>query len=212
MGSVVQSLNEEDLRNCINLHDPEGIVKVREQYDSHGNIMYYYKLFYETLTILKLEIYNPDNREIGSIVRTQDCCSNFYYSINDENKNVLYYMTYKVNCCSIVYSFLDLNKNLEGFIEIRNKCSYIILEEFDKYNTKIGECNHKCYDNFPIYTVSDINGGIVYKCKRFIGEKGNNLFKIFDSYDHEVNFDNKSLLNRGFTKMQIVIFFMQLNF
>ena len=114
--------------------------------------------------------------------RKQDFHLNYKYSIN-----------YEYNCFSIVNSFLDLNKNLERTIVVKNRCNYITYEEFDKYKTRIGEYNHNSYENMQnIYTVYDIYGDISYKCKIFVREKGNSLFKIFDSYDHEINFDNKS--------------------
>ena len=70
MGIVVLSHKEENFKNCINLDKAEGIIEKREQYGSHGNIIYYYKFLRESLTGLKL-IINADNREIDFSKKTR---------------------------------------------------------------------------------------------------------------------------------------------
>ena len=66
MGSTPLLLDEEILKNCINLHNPEGYKEYLEQHDIHGNIVYYYKIIFESFSV-KLLIYNSNKQEIGSI-------------------------------------------------------------------------------------------------------------------------------------------------
>ena len=204
-------LDKDNLKNCINLYNTEGIIDFREQYDHNGDIIYYYKTISESLSVIKLTVYDSNKEEIGSIKRQNECCNfNNNYTAYDKNNNAIYYFNTVNHCCASTFTFFDSNKNLVSTINIANKCSSLFLEEFDKYNTRIGTCEYILYSkDGEIINEYDQNGMLLFKCKITpIGLYF--LFKIFDRYDNEVNFDNKNLFNNGFTKIQIVILIIKL--
>ena len=211
MGTRPLLSDKEHLKNCINFWNTEGIIDYREQYDHYGNLMYYYKLNNESLSVSKLTVSNSFKEEIGSIKRQREGC-NYNYTAYDKNNKEIYYINSVYNCCSCTFTFFDSNKNLVSAINIKNGCSSLFFEEFDKYKTRIGTCEFILYskDGQIIYEY-DQNGILLFKCKITpIGFYF--LFKIFDSYDNEINFDDKNLFNNGFTKIQTVILIMKFFF
>ena len=105
------------------------------------------------------------------------------------------------------YTFYDKNKNIEGVINFNSSCcGEATNTEYDNRENKKGwakpifECRcNICswieYDNYncPIYTLF------------FYNECCNKRTKLYDQYNVEVNFTNKSLINNGFSKFQQVI-------
>ena len=105
------------------------------------------------------------------------------------------------------YIFYDKNKNIEGVINFNSSCcGEAIYTEYDNRENKKGwakpivECRCNIYswieyDNYncPIYTLF------------FYNECCNKRIKLYDQYNVEVNFTNKSLINNGFSKFQQVI-------
>ena len=191
--------NEQNFTNCINMHDDdEATVKSKEQHDEFGNIVFYYN----KISDREIKIYNPDQKEIGSIKREMGFI-NQHYIISDENNKIVNYINIHNHCCSSVCSFLDSNKNLEGVVNGKNGF-YITYEEFDNYNTRISTADIPLIHNGnPTLNEYDQYGNIAFKTKTMFIRR-NRILKIFDSNGIEVNLNNKSLLNKGFTKIQMI--------
>ena len=85
-------LDKDNLKNCINLYNTEGIIDFREQYDHNGDIIYYYKTISESLSVIKLTVYDSNKEKIGSIKRQNECCNfNNNYTAYDKNNNAIYF-------------------------------------------------------------------------------------------------------------------------
>ena len=206
MGTALGN-EQQNYTNCINLHEDETYVESKEQYDNYGNIVYYYKKVPSNRNVIV--IYNADQREIGSIERVNNCCYESQYILTDRNNNKINYIDLDYHCCSTTYTFLDSNKNIESVIRATNGCT-ITYEEIDNYNTRISTADTCLIHNGnPIYNEYDQYGNIAFRTKIFY-QGGNKIIKIFDSNDNEVNLDNKSLINKGFTKIRMIILIIYL--
>ena len=127
-----------------------------------------------------------------------------HYTISDENNKIVNYINIHNHCCSSEFSFLDSSKNLEGVVNVKNGC-YITYEEFDNYNTRISSADLPLIHNGnPTLNEYDQYGNIAFKTKTMY-IRHNRILKIFDSNGIEVNLNNKSFLNKGFTKIQMII-------
>ena len=190
--------NENQLTNCIKRKSFIGIYKTYEQYDDRGNIIYYYKQVPKERGE-KFIIYNIDEREIGSIEVEYNLCERRYILINGNNQ-IINSIQMINNCCSTNYDFFDANDNIESIIIVKGDNLFgTIIEEFDKYNTRINWANfYLCKQNY--YCERDINGRIL-KYKKLPRE----IIKIYDESDMEINLSNKTLVNNGFTKIQIIL-------
>jgi hypothetical protein len=139
--------------------------------------------------------YFLERREMGFI--------NQHYIISDGNNKIVNYINILNHCCSSEYSFLDSNKNREGVVNVKNGF-YITYEEFDNYNTRISTADLPLIHNGdPTLNEYDQYGNIAFKTKTMFIRR-NRILKIFDSNGIEVNLNNKSLLNKGFTKIQMI--------
>ena len=199
MGTALEN-EQQNFKNCINMHDDETYVESKEQYDNYGNIEYYYKR--ERTDGNKIIIYNADQREIGSI-RIEKNCFDLQYILTDTDNNITNYINIDSHCCSGTYSFLDSNKNLEGVINENFGCK-LTYEEFDNYNTRISTADtYLLHNGCPIYNEYDQYENIAFRTK-INYQRHDKILKIFDSNDNEINFNNKNLINKGFTKIQMI--------
>ena len=87
---------------------------------------------------------------------------------------------------------------------LKRKCLDSTIELFDKYDTRINYAVFRlCRQNY--YSEYDNNNILISKIVRTT--EGYNYLKIYDSNDMEVSLANKTLFNKGFTKIQIVLIF-----
>ena len=207
MGST--NINK-SLTNCIKVQSGFSRFRNFEQYDAYGNIVYYYKGENEW-TVQKYRIYNVDQIPIGLVQRTFQSC-NKHYTLFDENNRVINYIDAVNNCSQTNYTFYDADKNIEGSISVKRACCHITYEEFDKYGTRtnFAEVNQKCGE-IPFCYESDQNGNLISKIIIFyIGMHP--VLKIFDSNDMEINIGDKTIVNKGFSRIQLLIILEELLF
>ena len=193
-----------DLRNCVRLifNGKNG-----EQYDSNGNIIYYYKREFVPLENTILIIYNVDQKEVGRIKKNFEgdfCSSKVTFTFIDENNTIIKYIEIILGC-AYIFRFYDTNKNLESVVTTKKTCKFL-YEESDIYNTIINRAGHNidCDCNTTTFTEYDQFGSISYITKIF-NTCDSTIIKIFDHNYNEVNISDKTLANKGFTKIQIVI-------
>ena len=201
MGSA--SATELRLTNCIVQKLSGSQHKSFEQYDNYGNIIYYYKRVYYSGQ-KQINIYNADQKEIGKIrtIINSSCSNNIFFTFTDENNNIINYID-KNECCSSIYTFYDSNKNIESVVTFKVGCK-LTYEESDKYNTIINRADINNYCCSSLFNEYDQYGNLTFKTKIF-EQMYSNIIKFFDSYDNEVNINDKTLLNKGFTKIQLII-------
>ena len=202
MGSSMDNVTR-SLTNCIKMQEGLSLNKNYEQYDGYGNIVYYYKGENEW-AVQKYRVYNEDECPIGLIQRTMGAC-NCLYTLIDENNIVTNYIDVVNNCTLSNYTFYDANRNIESVISVKKACCQAIYEEFDNYSTRINsaELNQKCCE-IPVYYESDQNGNPISKIVKFnIGFRP--VVKIFDANGAEINITNKTLVNKGFSRIQLLI-------
>ena len=105
-----------------------------------------------------------------------------------------------------------MDKNIESVISVKRSCWQVTYEEFDNYGTRINfaEFNQKCGE-FPFYYEPDQNGNPISKITIFrAGFRP--TFKIFDSNGMEINITNKTIVNKGFSRIQLLIILEELLF
>ena len=205
MGSD-NSLNKE-YSNCIRYGKMEGRLKEFELYGSYGEIINYLKQE-DNYPIVNIKVFDANRREIGLI--KEENKGQINYTFYNENNQVTKYIERSINdcfeCCSCLtkYTFYDYNRNIEGFVSFINKGCDFIIEETDKYNTRISFAkgiSSSCCDGY--IGEFDNEGNIRYKILNYYDNE--DMIKIFDSTEMEINFGNRSLINGGFTKIQLII-------
>ena len=177
-----------------------------EQYGNNGKkSIYQYEKELGTLGEIKYVVYNINHKVVGAIKKIYDCC-NCHFIFTDENNNIIYYIdNIGSGCRSHKYLFYDKNKNIDGFIQSKKECCTIIYEEFDKNNTKISSCkyNIKCF-GVHIFVEYDKSGKLAFITKVFNAPLCP-IIKISDKNHKEIDLTDKTLFNKGFTKIQIFI-------
>ena len=211
MGSTNDiNLSDDSLlfRNCIRKKPNTGHLKVYEQYDSYGNIIFYYRQQPKTILENKILIFDSQGTEVGLIKKGYEN-NNEYYALFNENKELIMYIEYFIKQCggsiSINYTFFDSNKNITG--KIVNKlecCCSEIFEEFDKFDNRIKV--HRCIDKmyYCDYIENDSEGNRKFKIRKTL-QNDSVIIKIYDSNDAEINLDDKSLFDDKFTKLQTIL-------
>ena len=200
----VESSGNKIFTNCIKEKFNSTPFQQFEQFDSSGNIIYYYQQEEDPFNpnILKFVVYNAQRKLIGTIIKEMIGCQTASISLYDENNLLINYIENNLTCTSINYLFYDSNKNIEGRTIETGKCLDSIIEEFDKYDTRI---NHAvfplCSEHY--YSEYDENNNLLFKIKR--SNNGDGTIKIYDANDMEVNLSGRTLFNNGFTKIQMVV-------
>ena len=206
MGSSNISSDKSDT-NCIKNYNENCGINEFVQYNSYGNITYYFKYQINLFNRLALVVYDMNEKEIGYIEKVSHCDQaqfNFY----DENKQMKFYIERNKYCCDFRYTFYGLDKNVESIITIKFGCSSIAIDEYDKYNSRIkGARGEKCCCGDITYYENDSYGNTTFII-RCTSECGSAKIKIYDSNNMEINFNEKSIFNGGFTKIQQVIFLL----
>ena len=203
MGSSINANDKSD-SNCIK-HSKENCgLKEFVQYNSYGNITYYFKMQRNLFNRQAFIVYDMYEKEIGFIEKVVNCDQaqfNFY----DENKQMKNYIEKSKCCCDLRYTFYDLDKNIESIITIKFGCCSIDIDEYDKYNSRInGARGEKGCGRDAAYYENDSNGNPTFII-RCIHECDSVKLKIYDSNNMEINFNEKSIFNGGFTKIQQII-------
>ena len=210
MGS--SSSNETKAFNCIKQQYHEHIrSKNYEKYDMDGNIIYTLQNRFEGIDGEIFKVLDIGQKQIGLIKRRMnDCygCSEQYTLFNDIN-NAVGYIDFNNGCCSKNYIFYDANKNIESTILIKSKCCKLIFTEYDKYNTinSFAENYQSCCNN-DYYCEYDQSRNLIFKTKIFKQSTGR-LIKIYDNNDIEVDLTDKTLFNKRYTKIQLLIIFRE---
>ena len=213
MGSSTTGFNGE-YRNCIKGKRKSRYIEEFTQYDSYGNNIYKIIKDKESRRIEKFIVYDIDQREIGSIEK-QANCDRINFTLYDQNNQITKHIE-KINdcctCCSTNYNFYGVDNDIEAIAVFKAECNSTEYEVYDKYNTMINraEMNIKCCEENYFHEY-DQNFNKVFKIiwKRASLEK---TFKIFDNNETEVNLENKTLFNDGFTKIQVILILEMLFF
>ena len=203
MGFSIDASNQNT--NCIKKKNLISLTKEFEQYDSYGNIIYNYKK--ESFISNKFLVYNVDKMEIGSINREM-ACNQVYYTLYDTYNQITNYIEERIdccNCCTIKYTFYNADKDIQGIVIFKQSCCTFTLDEYDKYDTVINRAilNAKCCEQgfyLEYDQSSNLIGRIMANYNSF-----NKIFKIYDNNDMEINLENKTLFNNGFSKIQIIL-------
>ena len=206
MGSSNNASDKSDTK-CIKNYNEKCGIKEFAQYNSYGNITYYFKYQMSLFNRPALIIYDAYEKEIGYIERVIHCDQaqfNFY----DENKQMKFYIERSKYCCDFRYTFYGLDKNIESIITIKFGCCSIAIDEYDKFNSRIkGARGERCCCRDVTYYETDSYGNtnFIIRCSN---ECGSAKLKIYNSNNMEINFNEKSIFNDGFTKIQQVIFLL----
>ena len=125
------------------------------------------------------------------------------YLFYDENNEIINTLEKNYNCSGCNYTFYGIDKNIESTIIENNSCCDTTYIENNNFEAKISwakskpKCNRMIYVEFDNYDTQIFTINISYEwC-------GNNI-KIFDKNNMELNLDDKSLFNNGFTKIQLL--------
>ena len=203
MGSSNNALDNSDT-NCLKSYNESCGVKEFAQYNSYGNITNYFKCQRNFFNRLALVIYDAYEKEIGYIEKVLHCDQarfNFY----DENKQMKFYIERNKYCCDFRYTFYGLDKNIESIVTIKFGCCSIAVDKYDQYNTRInGARGERGYCKDVTYYENDSNGNTTFII-RCVNDCGSIKLKIYDSSNMEINFNEKSIFNDGFTKIQQII-------
>ena len=193
--------------NCIKEKMNFSHLQVFEQFDSTGNIIYYYEQIEVPLkpNALKFVVYNSQRKLIGTTIKEGINWQTSSISLYDENNLLINYIENNQTFTSINYFFYDSNKKKEGRTIETGKCFDSTIEEFDRYDTRISHAVFRlCGENY--YSEYDESNNLLFKIKRW-AENGNNTIKMYDGNNIEVNLSGKTLFNKGFTKIQMVVIF-----
>ena len=199
----------EENRNCIKSKYKNPNPKEFEQYDSLGNNVYNYIKDPESLKVENFNVYDINQRKIGSIEKQTNSNKVEYTLYNQNNQRISHIERIDdccTCCCSINYNFYGLENNIEASIIVKSSnCCSTVYEVYDKYNTMINraEIVSKCCDIIYLNEY-DQNSNQVFKIilnrVPFSRE-----FKIFDNNENEINLADKTLFNNGFSKIQIIL-------
>lgn len=196
-------------KNCIKEIKTSNDLKLFEQYDSNGDIIYYYKQLENSYSYQLYIVYDVDKNQIGSIKEEMKGVDHFEYTICNENNQITNFIEKRIKQCNGVmstltsYIFYDINRNVERIVTVNSRCCNIDYEELDNYRARLNLANlnqNRCDNTYWEY---DNDSTLKFKVKIFFEEPL--LIKIFDNNDNEVNLDNKSLFNDGFSKIQFII-------
>ena len=202
MGSSVDPLVKRN-SNCIKNSNNNNCMKEFLQYDEHENIVYYFRNQRNLSRRNIYEIYDIYEKKIGQIEKVNICCET-NYTFYDENNQILNYIVKNQNCCETRYTFYGLDKNIESSIRIKSGCCKFTIDEYDKYECQTnGATGTQGCSNFTYYE-NDHYGNqkfitiIDYKCCDI-------MLRIYDNDKNEINLNDKTLFNGGFTKIQIIL-------
>ena len=188
--------------------------KELQQFDSNGDLIYIYKKTLDQYPINLVIVYDVDHKEIGSIKEEMKGINEYEYTFYDINKQQTNFIEKTFNQCNGCFStlstftFYDINRNIDGIVTVTSNFCSLEYEEVDKYKTRTyyANLNHNRCDN-TIWEY-DADATLLYKIKLFFEEPIK--IKIYDNNDNEVNLDNKSLFNDGFSKIQFIIILRRL--
>ena len=180
------------------------ITQIFEQFDDYGNLICYYQEDLNKINGLRFRVCNPAGRVIGIIETEGESYGTYLIRLFDENYRLINHIQQISNCSSIIHLFYDSNNSLEGRTIETGKCLDSIIELFDKYETRT---NHAIYSlcSDGSYSEYDQNNNLISKIFRFTD--GGNLIKMYDSNNKEISLANKTLFNKGFSKIQMVLIF-----
>ena len=206
MGSLSMGLNVEN-RNCIKGKRKSLFIQEFRQYDSYGNNIY--SLIQDESKRKKaFVVYDIDHVEIGSIDKQEDC-DVVYYTFYDPDNQITKRIE-RFNCCSCCcstnYNFYDADNNTEAIVVFKTHCGSAWYEVYDIYNKNIyrAEINTKCCEGKNCLIEYDQNNKQEFKIIWNLASY-EKTFKIFDNNDTEVNLENKTLFNDGFTRVQVIL-------
>ena len=190
--------------NCLTTANTSCNLREFVQYDDKGNIVYYYRNKDNFMGRNIIIVHDMYDKEIGSI----ECaigCSLIIYNFYDEYKQMKFYIEERKNCCTSNYTIYGTNKNIEITITAKFGCCDVIFDEYDKYNTKFNGVIGKrdCSQN-TIYYENDPNGNPIFIIRQSY-DCGRCKLKIFDPNEKEINLNDKTLFNDGFTNIQKII-------
>ena len=198
MFSLTNGLKE-DNRNCIKLHYNKSLKRKKfYQYNSNGSIIFTYKESDEIIGVEKFIVYDVNERIIGSI-EGKIAFNQIFYTLYDENNKIIIIIEHNNGsntCCSSTFNYYDSNKNIENILIMKNACCSTIYELYDKYNTLTNRAELFINGRNSYLNEYDLNNSNrIFRIEL-------NPFKIFEN-DNEVDLNNKTLFNNGFSKLQI---------
>ena len=198
MGSSNEILDRGDT-NSIKLNCCNNWMTQIVQYDSYGDITYYFRLQRNLFNIEALIVYDKNEKEIGYIERTGNM-NKARYKLFDENKQLIKEVEKNEICCSINFTFYNADKDIESIVKIGQGCCKDTIDEYDKYKnrTNFAVGKRTCCD--VIYYENDSYGNPLFKIQFILACSGK--FKLFDNNNMEINLENKTIFNDSFTKIQ----------
>ena len=202
MGSSNNTFDRSDT-NCIKISYNCG--KEFSQYNAFGNIVYYFKYRINPFKGQTLIVYDMYDKEIGYIERVVNCVQ-VRYNFYDENKRLKNSIEINKQCCTTTFIYYKEDKSIESTITRKSDCCEITFDEYDKYNSRTnGAIGRKeCFGDVITFIENDSNGNPISIIRCF-SECCSRKIKFYDNNNMELNLNEKSIINDGFTKIQQII-------